>query len=117
MGGEAHPSGVPHRLGNVKRGAAGVLDLAVDAEGQVVAARRADLGPHQHDHVAVSALQTVAARAERVVIGHEQQVCARIRRGADELGDRRRAVRVGRVHVHHARDVDGLLRHVACDAG
>ena len=77
-------------------------DLPIDAEGEVVACLRTDLGPDEHEDALVPALPAVAARRQRVVVGQQHDVGAGGRRVRGDLVDRGRAVGVGAVHVHHA---------------
>ena len=103
---EAHAPGLAHGLGDLARRPPGVRDLPIDAEGEVVACLRADLGPHEHEDAVVPALPAVAARRQGVVIGQQHGVGAGGRRRRDDLVDRGRAVGVGAVHVHHAGHID-----------
>jgi hypothetical protein len=50
----------------------------------------------------VHALPAVLARAERVVIGEQHRVRARLASGAQQLGNGGRPIGLGRVHVHDA---------------
>ena len=60
----------------------------------------ADLGADHQEDALVHALPAVAAGTERVVVGDQERVGARRASGVQHLGDRRRAVGVGGVHMH-----------------
>ena len=107
--------------GDLDRRTPRVGDLAFDPEGQVVPPLGADLGAHHQEDALVHALPAVAAGTERVVVGDQERVGARRASGVQHFGDRRRAVGVCGVHMHHARDVEqrglGHARMVASPVG
>jgi hypothetical protein len=57
----------------------------------------------QDQHAVAPALLAAATSLERVVVGEEQALGAGALRGLHELGDRGRAVGIGRMDVRYAR--------------
>jgi hypothetical protein len=110
MGGEAEAAGFSHS-GRDLRPAQTTAHRPIDPEGEeVVAVRRRYLGAHEHQHLAVPALLAALARREGVVVGEQHCICARARGCLGYLRHRARAVRIGRVHVHHAHQLVQLRR-------
>ena len=91
------PPGLAHRLGDLARRPPGVGDLPVDAEGEVVALLRADLGPDEHERRrrAGPPNRRGAPPASRDRSAAPPSAPA-LRAAASDLVDRRRAVRVRR---------------------
>ena len=106
VGGEADAACRAHRGRDLARRPPGVSDLLHDAEREVMALPGAHLRPHEQEHAVVRALPTVAPCAQRVVVGEQHRLGPRIARRVQQLGHGRRSVRVRRMHVDDARDVE-----------
>ena len=106
MGGESEAARIAHSATDAGGVEARVVDLVVEAEGEVVVApARRDLLAHQHEHVVVPALLAAPLGLERVVVGEEDHVGLGALRGARDLGNGAGPVRVERVEVDHAGQV------------
>ena len=106
MGGETDAACRAHRGRDLARRPPGVRDLLHDAEREVMALPGAHLRPHEQEHAVVRALPTVAPCAQRVVVGEQHRLGPRVARRVEQLGHGRRSVRVRRMHVDDARDVE-----------
>ena len=104
--GEAHTARRTHHRGDLTGSAPGVTDLAGHAERQIMALLRTDLGADEEKNTFVYALQTVASGAERVVVGQQYGVGPRTASGVEQFGHGGGPIRIGRMHVDHARDVE-----------
>ena len=113
MRGEADAARRPHRVRDLARRPSGVPDLVRDAEGEVVALSRADFRPHEQEDAVMRALPPVATRSQRVVVGEQHRLSARLARRGEQLGHGRRSVRVRRVDVDDARDIERDIVHAA----
>ena len=87
-------------------GATRVTDLAGHAEGQVMALLRTDLGADEEKNTFVQALPAVASGPERVMVSQQYGVGPRTASGVEQFGHSRGPIRIGRMHVNHARDVE-----------
>ncbi len=106
MGGEPEAARVAHRAADAGGVEALVVDLVVEAEGQVVVApARGDLLAHQHEDVVVPALLAAPLGLECVVVCEQDHVGLGAPRRARDLGNRSGPVRVERVEVDHAGEV------------
>ena len=106
MGEEPEPSCVGHRGHDVGGAQPVVVDLLLQAEGEVViAARGRHLFADAHQHPTVVALAAAPPGLERVVVGEQHGVDARVRRGRGDLLDRAGAVGVQGMGVHDAAEI------------
>jgi hypothetical protein len=103
---EAEAAGGAHRGADAGGVEAGVVDLLVDPEREVVVAPpRRDLLAHEQQDVPVPALLAVALGRERVVVGEQHDVRAGAPPRPRDLPHRARAVRVGGVQMDDAGQV------------
>ena len=106
MGGESEAARIAHRATDAGGVEALVVDLVVEAEGEVVVApARGDLLAHKDQHVVVPALLAAPLGLERVVVCEEDHVGVGAPRRARDLGNGPGPVRVERVEVDYAGEV------------